>query len=191
MRAGRASSAGELPRPRERERSRRAAARVRVIGSARCYLAAERPDHPHPRCLRTSTSPALAGRDSRARRGSGCRGSPMRLKLFRAPAMAAAMAQVRAELGPDALILGTRRVAGGVEITAALEPDDPLASVAAGPARASPRCSSTPCRPRCTPPCRPARWPPRWPRPCRSTACRWPPPRRRCCCPVRRAPARR
>ncbi|HVC59140.1 MAG TPA: GTP-binding protein [Acetobacteraceae bacterium] len=50
----------------------------------------------------------------------------MRLKLFRAPAMAAAMAQVRAELGPDALILGTRRVAGGVEITAALEPDDPL-----------------------------------------------------------------
>ncbi len=50
----------------------------------------------------------------------------MRLKLFRAPAMAAAMAQVRAELGPDALILGSRRVAGGVEITAALEPDDPL-----------------------------------------------------------------
>ena len=50
----------------------------------------------------------------------------MRLKLFRAPAMAAAMAQVRAELGPDALILGTRRVAGGVEITAALEPNDPL-----------------------------------------------------------------
>ncbi len=50
----------------------------------------------------------------------------MRLKLFRAPAMAAAMARVRAELGPDALILGTRRVAGGVEITAALEPNDPL-----------------------------------------------------------------
>lgn len=49
----------------------------------------------------------------------------MRLKLFRAPAMATAMAQVRAELGPDALILGTRRVAGGVEITAALEPHEP------------------------------------------------------------------
>ncbi len=46
----------------------------------------------------------------------------MRLKLYRAPNMAAAMARVRAELGPDALILATRRVADGVEITAALEP---------------------------------------------------------------------
>jgi flagellar biosynthesis protein FlhF len=59
----------------------------------------------------------------------------MRLKLFRAPAMAAAMAQVRAELGPDALILGTRRVGGGVEITAALEPDDPLPPSPPDPAR--------------------------------------------------------
>ena len=49
----------------------------------------------------------------------------MRLKLFRAAGMSAAMAQLRAELGPDALILGTRRVAGGVEITAALEPSEP------------------------------------------------------------------
>ena len=46
----------------------------------------------------------------------------MRLKLFRAPTVAAAMAQVRAELGADALILATRRVGNGVEITAALEP---------------------------------------------------------------------
>lgn len=53
----------------------------------------------------------------------------MRLRLFRAPAMQAAMAQLRAELGPDALILGTRRVAGGVEITAATEPD-PIAEPA-------------------------------------------------------------
>ncbi len=48
----------------------------------------------------------------------------MRLKLYRAPAMAQAMARVRAELGEDALILATRRVADGVEITAALEPED-------------------------------------------------------------------
>jgi flagellar biosynthesis protein FlhF len=48
----------------------------------------------------------------------------MRLKLFRAPAMAQAMAQVRAELGEDALILATRRLGDGVEVTAALEPDD-------------------------------------------------------------------
>ncbi len=47
----------------------------------------------------------------------------MRLRVFRAPGMAGAMAQVRAELGAEALILNTRRVAGGIEITAALEPD--------------------------------------------------------------------
>jgi len=46
----------------------------------------------------------------------------MRLKLYRATGMAEAMACVRAELGPDALILATRRVADGVEVTAALEP---------------------------------------------------------------------
>ncbi len=49
----------------------------------------------------------------------------MRLKLFRAPTAADAIARVRAELGPDALILNTRRVGDGVEITAALEPNEP------------------------------------------------------------------
>lgn len=48
----------------------------------------------------------------------------MRLKLYRAATMADAMARVRAELGDDALILGSRRVSDGVEITAALEPED-------------------------------------------------------------------
>jgi flagellar biosynthesis protein FlhF len=48
----------------------------------------------------------------------------MRLKLYRAPAIAEAMARVRAELGEDALILATRRVGDGVEVTAALEPDE-------------------------------------------------------------------
>ena len=47
----------------------------------------------------------------------------MRLKLFHAPNMTAAMALVRDSLGPDALILSTRRVANGVEVTAALEPE--------------------------------------------------------------------
>ncbi len=63
----------------------------------------------------------------------------MRLKLYRAPAMAQAMAQVRAELGEDALILATRRVGDGVEVTAALEPDDqpppPLPPLPPDPAR--------------------------------------------------------
>jgi flagellar biosynthesis protein FlhF len=45
----------------------------------------------------------------------------MRLKLFRAAGMADAMAQVRVELGVDALILNTRNVSGGIEITAAID----------------------------------------------------------------------
>lgn len=45
------------------------------------------------------------------------------------------MACVRAELGPDALILATRRVAEGVEVTAALEPPLPPALAASDPAR--------------------------------------------------------
>lgn len=58
----------------------------------------------------------------------------MRLKLYRAATMADAMAQVRAELGADALILGSRRIASGVEITAATEPADQ----SPGPALAPP-----------------------------------------------------
>lgn len=49
----------------------------------------------------------------------------MRLKLYRAPDVATAMAQLRAELGPDALLLATRRVADGVELTAAFAPPAP------------------------------------------------------------------
>ncbi len=48
----------------------------------------------------------------------------MRLKLYRAGGMAEAMARIRAELGADALILATRRVADGVEVTAALQPEE-------------------------------------------------------------------
>jgi flagellar biosynthesis protein FlhF len=49
----------------------------------------------------------------------------VRLKLFRAATASEAIARVRAELGADALILNTRRVADGVEVTAALEPEEP------------------------------------------------------------------
>ncbi|HEY8290636.1 MAG TPA: GTP-binding protein, partial [Acetobacteraceae bacterium] len=64
----------------------------------------------------------------------------MRLKLFRAATTADAMARVRAELGADALILGTRRVADGIELTAALEPAEaqgapPLPDPVPDPAR--------------------------------------------------------
>jgi len=50
----------------------------------------------------------------------------MRIKLFQAANMADAMAQIRAELGADAIILEQRRTRHGVEVTAALEPDEPL-----------------------------------------------------------------
>jgi flagellar biosynthesis protein FlhF len=45
----------------------------------------------------------------------------MRLRLFRAASMAEAMRMVRAGLGPDAVILDSRRSGGEVEVTAALD----------------------------------------------------------------------
>ena len=60
----------------------------------------------------------------------------MRLKLFRAPSVNAAMAQVRRDLGADALILSTRRVPEGVEVTAAVEADPTASAMPAPPAPA-------------------------------------------------------
>lgn len=65
----------------------------------------------------------------------------MRLRVIRAARMSDAMAQLRAEMGEDAVLLSTRRVNGGVEITAAQEQDDePLVipPEAAAPSRAIP-----------------------------------------------------
>ena len=49
----------------------------------------------------------------------------MRFKVYQAPNIGAAMAMIRDELGPDALILANRAVDGGVEITAAHEQPQP------------------------------------------------------------------
>ena len=49
----------------------------------------------------------------------------MRLKVFRAATMQAALARLRAELGPDALILSARTVKEGVELTAGMEQAEP------------------------------------------------------------------
>jgi flagellar biosynthesis protein FlhF len=51
----------------------------------------------------------------------------MRIRVIRAPTMADAMRLLTAELGPDAVLLSSRRVAGGVEATAAtdLQPEEP------------------------------------------------------------------
>lgn len=58
----------------------------------------------------------------------------MRARSFRGRTMEEALAALRRELGPDALILGTRRLAGegGLEITAAAEGGAERASPAAG-----------------------------------------------------------
>ncbi len=55
----------------------------------------------------------------------------MRLRVFRGASLAEAMSGVRTELGPDALILNTRRGAGFAEVTAALEQDEPVPEVPA------------------------------------------------------------
>ena len=49
----------------------------------------------------------------------------MRIRIFRAPTLSAAMTQIRVELGADALILSDRVRDGFVEVTAALEVSDP------------------------------------------------------------------
>ena len=69
----------------------------------------------------------------------------MRIKLFRAATVAAAIAQVRAELGEDALILSTRRVGDGAEVTAATEPE--AVQQQPGPPPASPLPALPPASP--------------------------------------------
>ncbi|MFQ3622545.1 MAG: GTPase [Acetobacteraceae bacterium] len=54
----------------------------------------------------------------------------MRLRVFHGRTTAQALAQARQALGEDALILATRRTAGGVEVTAATEANDDLPSPA-------------------------------------------------------------
>lgn len=54
----------------------------------------------------------------------------MRIERYTARDSRSAMAQVRAELGADALILANRRVAGQIEITAAIDVDSAVAQAA-------------------------------------------------------------
>ena len=66
----------------------------------------------------------------------------MRLKLYRAANVSDALALARAELGADALILSTRRVPQGVELTAALDQlevsEAPVSAVSPQPATVLP-----------------------------------------------------
>ena len=70
----------------------------------------------------------------------------MRIRVFTAPRMAEAMAMVRSELGADAVILGSRRTSGGVEVTAALEAPEPavIPPVSFPPVAAAPALAAAP-----------------------------------------------
>jgi flagellar biosynthesis protein FlhF len=50
----------------------------------------------------------------------------MNMRTFQAPTMREALAQVKRELGTDAMVLSTREIrSGGIEVTAAVEPREP------------------------------------------------------------------
>ncbi len=68
----------------------------------------------------------------------------MKIKRFVATDMRQAMRDVRAEQGPDAVILSTRRLAEGIEIIAAIDYDESLVREAMGPPAAPRR---TPLQP--------------------------------------------
>src|ERR1700730_6022404 len=55
----------------------------------------------------------------------------MRIKRYTAESMRAALAQVRAEQGPDAVILSSRRIEDGIEVIAAVDYDEGLFAAAA------------------------------------------------------------
>src|SRR5687767_2775033 len=59
----------------------------------------------------------------------------MKIKTYNCRDMRSALRQVREEQGPDAVILSTRHLAGGVEVTVAVDPD---AGASAQPQAAAP-----------------------------------------------------
>ncbi len=60
----------------------------------------------------------------------------MKIKRFVAKDMRTALTEVKEFLGPDAIILSNKKVAGGVEIVAAIDPE-------ATPVKASPEARNT------------------------------------------------
>lgn len=69
----------------------------------------------------------------------------MKIKRFFAKDMRTALSDVKAALGADAVIMSNKRVNGGVEIVAAIDPDSrrPEAKPAAQPAAATARSEAT------------------------------------------------
>ena len=70
----------------------------------------------------------------------------MKIKRYVAPTMREAIAQVREEQGPEAVILSNRRIDGGMEVIAAIDYDEGLMTQAVAqlaPKRAAPAESAT------------------------------------------------
>jgi flagellar biosynthesis protein FlhF len=86
----------------------------------------------------------------------------MKIKRYTADSMRAALAQVRAEQGPDAVILSSRRGEEGIEVIAAVDYDEGLFAAAtrqraAEPVTApAPAAAAAPLPPRAATPARPA-----------------------------------
>ena len=102
----------------------------------------------------------------------------MKIKRYTAESMRAALAQVRAEQGPDAVILSSRRIEDGIEVIAAVDydeglfaaatrqrtpdpvaPQPPAPAIVAAPAAASPPAAPAPRAPAATVTATPARAP--------------------------------
>src|ERR1700723_3069384 len=66
----------------------------------------------------------------------------VKIKRYIAASMRAALSQVRAEQGPDAVILSSRRVSEGVEVIAAVDYDEALIAGAARGASGSAMAAS-------------------------------------------------
>ena len=87
----------------------------------------------------------------------------MKIKRYMAASMRAALGQVRAEQGPDAVILSSRRVDEGIEVIAAVDYDEALfvdatrlrarrealGDTSATAARRPPSCDAAPAAPSC------------------------------------------
>ena len=66
----------------------------------------------------------------------------MKIKHYRAPDMRQALRQVRDAQGPDAVILSSRRISGGVEVVAAIDYDAADSAVNEAPAPTPSRSST-------------------------------------------------
>src|SRR5271156_4890609 len=90
----------------------------------------------------------------------------VKIKRYMAPSMRAALDQVRAEQGEDAVILSSRRVKEGIEVIAAVDYDEGLR---AGAARQSSTPLAAAAPPPSVPPSSPAAQNPAMPGPARPT----------------------